>query len=149
MVGGFADVEAMYRIDGFLERNPNVLVPGVSIKKVEHLQTSKSNKGIGKDKMRKLTFVATAILCLAVYAPCQETRAKLTGLVTDATGAVVPNAPVEVVNTDTGAKVLVKSNGQGSYTAPFLQPGPYKIGVQMAGFKAYVHTGWSYRWRRP
>jgi hypothetical protein len=55
---------------------------------------------------------------------------------------VVPNAPVDVVNIDTGATVHVKSNGQGSYTAPFLAaPGNYKVSVQMAGFKAYVHTG--------
>ena len=92
--------------------------------------------------MRKLTFIAIAILCLAAYAPCQETRAKLTGLVTDPTGAVVPNAPVDVVNTDTGATVHVKSNSQGLYTAPFLAaPGNYKVSVQMPGFKAYLHTG--------
>jgi hypothetical protein len=93
--------------------------------------------------MRQLIFiVAIAILCLTASAPCQETRATLTGLVTDPTGAVVANAPVDVVNTDTGATVHVKSNGQGSYTAPFLAaPGNYKVSVQMAGFKAYVHTG--------
>src|SRR5215469_16546710 len=91
--------------------------------------------------MRKLTFIAIAILCLAPYAPCQETRAKLTGLVTDPSGAVVPNAPVEVVNVNTGAAVEVKSNDRGSYTAPFLQPGTYKVSVQMNGFKSYVHEG--------
>jgi hypothetical protein len=93
--------------------------------------------------MRKLIFiVAIAILCLTASAPCQETRATLTGLVTDPTGAVVPNVPVDVVNIDTGATVHVKSNGQGSYTAPFLAaPGNYKVSAQMAGFKAYVHTG--------
>lgn len=91
--------------------------------------------------MRKLTFIAIAILCLAAYAPCQETRAKLTGLITDSTGAVVPNAPVEVVNINTGATVVVKSNAQGSYTAPFLQPGTYKVSLQMTGFKSYVHAG--------
>ena len=82
-----------------------------------------------------------AILCVAAYAPCQQTRATLTGLVTDPTGAIVPNAPVEVINTETGAKVAVKSNGQGSYTVPFLEPGIYSISLQMAGFKAYLHTG--------
>ncbi len=95
-----------------------------------------------RNKMKKLTFIAIAILCLATYAPCQETRATLTGLITDVSGAVVPNATVDVVNIDTGATVHVKSNGQGSYTAPFLAaPGNYKVSVQMAGFKAYVHTG--------
>jgi hypothetical protein len=92
--------------------------------------------------MRKIIFiVAVAILCLTASAPCQETRATLTGLVMDPTGAVVPNATIKVVNADNGATVLVKSNSQGSYTAPFLQPGVYTISVQMNGFKAYRHTG--------
>jgi len=91
--------------------------------------------------MKQLILIAIAILGFATYAPCQETRATLTGLVADPTGAVVPNAPIEVVNVDTGATTHVKSNGQGSYTVPFLQPGNYKIRVQMEGFKAYLHTG--------
>ncbi len=92
--------------------------------------------------MKKLTFLAIAILCIAPYALSQETRATLTGLVTDPTGAVVPNAPVDVVNMDTGATVHAKANSQGSYTVPFLAaPGNYKISVTMTGFKAYVHTG--------
>jgi len=91
--------------------------------------------------MRKITLVAIVILCLAPYASCQETRATLTGLVTDPTGAVIPNAAITVVNTATGATVHVKSNARGSYTVPFLQPGPYKVSVQMEGFKAYLHSG--------
>lgn len=91
--------------------------------------------------MRKIALVAIVILCLGVYAPCQETRATLTGIVTDPTGAVVPGAAVTVVDTDTGATSNVKSNGRGAYTVPFLQPGHYKLSVQMAGFKAYVHSG--------
>ena len=91
--------------------------------------------------MRRLTFVAISIVCLAAYASGQQTRGTLTGLVTDPTGAVVPNAPVQVVNADTGATVTVKSNSQGSYVAPFLQPGNYKVSVQLAGFKTYLHTG--------
>ncbi|HTV09692.1 MAG TPA: carboxypeptidase regulatory-like domain-containing protein [Candidatus Aquilonibacter sp.] len=91
--------------------------------------------------MRKITFIAIVILCLGSYAPCQETRATLTGFVTDSTGAAIPGAAITVVNTATGATVHVKSNGQGTYTVPFLQPGPYKISAQMNGFKAYVHSG--------
>lgn len=91
--------------------------------------------------MKRLTLTAVAILSLATYAPCQETRATLTGLVADQTGAVVPNAPVDIVNTETGATVHAKSNGQGSYTVPFLAPGTYKVSVQMQGFKTYLHAG--------
>jgi hypothetical protein len=71
----------------------------------------------------------------------QETRATLTGRVIDPTGAIVPNAPIQVVDTDTGAKMTVQSNGQGDYTAPFLAPGTYSVTVSMAGFTTYVHTG--------
>ncbi len=91
--------------------------------------------------MRRFIFAVIAILCLAAYAPCQQTRATLTGLVTDPTGAVVPNAAIKIVNAETGATTLVKSNSRGSYTAPFLDPGVYTISVQMAGFKAYQHPG--------
>jgi hypothetical protein len=91
--------------------------------------------------MRKLTFIAIAILCLAAYAPCQVSRATLTGLVTDSSGAVVPNAAITVANVDTGATVGVKSNKQGAYTVPFLQPGVYKVSAEANGFKAYMHSG--------
>lgn len=91
--------------------------------------------------MRRFIVAIIAILCLAAYATCQQTRATLTGLVTDPSGAVVPNATIKVVNSATGATTVVKSNSRGSYTAPFLQPGVYTISVQMAGFKSYRHTG--------
>ena len=91
--------------------------------------------------MRRFTFAVVALLCLAAYASGQQTRATLTGLVTDPTGAVVPNAIIKIVNSETGATTLVKSNSRGSYTAPFLAPGVYAISVQMTGFKAYLHTG--------
>jgi hypothetical protein len=105
---------------------------------VKHDKLSEGGK---KSGMKKLTSIAIAILGLATYAPCQETRATLTGSVADQTGAVVPNAPVDIVNTDNGATVHAKSNGQGSYTVPFLAPGVYKVSVQMDGFKTYLHAG--------
>ncbi len=104
--------------------------------------TTKFNNGNwDKNKMRKLIFIAIVFLGFAASATCQEFRATLTGLVKDPSGAVVPAAAVKVVNTDTGATVIVKSNGKGSYTAPFLLPGPYSVSVEMDGFKTYLHTG--------
>lgn len=127
-------------IDGVYNVPQNALVP-MDFIKTKQFKTSKSNGYWEKTKMRKFAFIALVILCFCAYAPCQETRATLTGLVTDPTGAVVPNAVITVVDTATGATVHVKSNSQGSYTAPFLQPGVYTISAQIAGFKAYVHSG--------
>lgn len=90
---------------------------------------------------------ANVIKVLAIFAlvgtmaTAQETRSTLTGRVTDPSGAVIPGAAITITDTDTGAIIVVKSNGAGNYTAPFLTPGDYKVAVQMPGFKAYVHTG--------
>jgi Carboxypeptidase regulatory-like domain len=91
--------------------------------------------------MKRLFLVALALVSLAVNVYGQETRSTLTGRVIDPTGAIVPNAPIEVVDTDTGSKTTVQSNGQGDYTAPFLIPGTYSVRVSMTGFDTYVHSG--------
>ena len=46
----------------------------------------------------------------------------LTGTVTDASGAVVPEARIVAHNEDTGAEREVSTNGAGIYVAAFLQP---------------------------
>ena len=51
-----------------------------------------------------LVFFATAALCLA-----QSERGNITGVVTDATNAAVPNAPVKIVNMGTNAATSVMS----------------------------------------
>jgi hypothetical protein len=91
--------------------------------------------------MKRILMIALAFVSLATYAVGQETRATITGQVTDPTGAIVPNASINVVNMDTGFTTTVKSNGDGDYTVPFLLPGNYKVSVELAGFKSYVHTG--------
>lgn len=74
-----------------------------------------------------------------IYA--QNSRGSITGQVTDPTGAVVPNASVTVVSTDTGAVSHVKTTGDGFYTAPALLPGGYRISVNAPGFQAFERTG--------
>jgi len=91
--------------------------------------------------MKRFLAIVLAFASLTAVASAQETRASLTGRVTDPTGAIVPNAPITVTDTDTGAKTVVKSNSVGVYTAPFLIPGTYEISVSLPGFKSYVHGG--------
>jgi hypothetical protein len=57
----------------------------------------------------------------------------ITGTVTDTTGAVVPNATVTLIDTDTAATHTVSATGAGTYTAPFLQPGHYEVIVGAPG----------------
>ena len=62
------------------------------------------------------------------------TTGDITGTITDATGAVVPNAPVSARNIDTGAVVNTTTNGGGAYRFSLLKPGDYMVSVDMSGF---------------
>ncbi|MFT4112849.1 carboxypeptidase regulatory-like domain-containing protein [Silvibacterium sp.] len=68
--------------------------------------------------------------------------ASITGLVTDQTGAVVPNAHVTLHNPATGASYEGVSSGNGSYTIKLVKPGPgYIIDIEAPGFTKAEITG--------
>ena len=90
---------------------------------------------------RFLTFAASLLCIFLICAPqlnAQTGTAQLSGLVTDSTGAVLPNASVLIVNRDTGVSRPAQTNTQGKYAAPALQPGHYRITVEAKGFKTLV-----------
>ncbi len=60
---------------------------------------------------------------------------KVVGTVTDATGAVVPKAQVQLINNGTNAAQAVTSDGSGGFTFPAVNPGIYTITVKMTGFR--------------
>lgn len=74
-----------------------------------------------------------AILCVTP-AVAQTVTGSITGVVTDSSGAVVPNAQVTALNTGTGVKTQAKTNDAGAYTIRFLPIGPYTVSVAAAGF---------------
>jgi len=57
------------------------------------------------------------------------------GTVTDATGALVPDATVTLTSKETGRKQEVKTSGEGFYRLTELSPGSYTLSVEKAGFK--------------
>ncbi|MBM3783835.1 MAG: hypothetical protein FJW30_05710, partial [Acidobacteria bacterium] len=77
-------------------------------------------------------------LLLPLLAACaygQNITGALLGQVTDATGAAVAAAEVEVRNTETNQATKVRTGATGLYQANYLRPGPYEIVVSSAGFK--------------
>jgi Carboxypeptidase regulatory-like domain/TonB dependent receptor len=64
----------------------------------------------------------------------QAVTANLQGLVSDATGAVVPAVTITATNQDTGEKRSVQSNPEGFYRFNLLPRGPYEVRAQKAGF---------------
>jgi len=74
-------------------------------------------------------------------AEAQVSGATLSGVVTDTSGALVPNAAITITNTDTGTTRNVTSNTEGFYSAPNLNPGNYEVKVSAKGFSTSLQKG--------
>jgi Carboxypeptidase regulatory-like domain len=78
----------------------------------------------------------------ALVASAQTTgTATLLGTLTDSTGAVVAAANVTVVNKETSFTSTTRTNQEGYYFVPYLNPGTYQLSIEAAGFKRYVREG--------
>jgi hypothetical protein len=53
----------------------------------------------------------------------QETRATISGVITDAQGSAVPGASVVITNTEMNSSSRLLTNATGYYEAPLLLPG--------------------------
>ncbi len=80
--------------------------------------------------------VLILVLCLAGFAFAQSSTGTIQGTVADAQGAVIPNASVTITNQGTNRAITVTSNAEGLFSLPVLDPGPYKVEVQVTNFKA-------------
>lgn len=60
---------------------------------------------------------------------------QISGIVVDPHGAVVANAAVAVINTQTGASLTTSSDGEGRWVVSGVQPGPGRVSITMPGFK--------------
>lgn len=58
----------------------------------------------------------------------------LVGTVTDSTGAVIPSATIKVTQVGTGLERSVRTNEQGYFVVPSLQPSQYRLEVIAPGF---------------
>jgi hypothetical protein len=64
----------------------------------------------------------------------QTDTGRVTGTVSDATGSVLPNATITLINVDTGATQSRKTGGDGSFSFPALVRGHYRIETAASGF---------------
>jgi len=68
----------------------------------------------------------------------QDTRATITGRVTDAQDAIIADAKVVIASKGMGTRISMSTNTSGLYNAPFLLPGLYQITVEVPGFKKFI-----------
>jgi hypothetical protein len=87
------------------------------------------------------TLLVLLLCALPAAAFAQQETATISGTITDATGAIVPNAVVIVTNVQTGISVRTEATEAGTYVVPSLRPGDYSIAVERKGFQKTVRTG--------
>src|SRR5262245_49821575 len=88
---------------------------------------------------QSLAFALTLVFCNVVLG--QDTRATLSGLVTDSWQAAVVGAVAKLTRTDTGTVLDSVTNATGQYRFLFLNPGSYRLTVEMAGFRQFERSG--------
>jgi hypothetical protein len=95
-------------------------------------------------KLNRRSSLLLSLLLAEIFcqiAGAQTTQATITGLVTDATGAVVPGVKVTAANVATGVRAETVSSSTGNYVIPNLPPGTYDVNVSAAGFKSWTRSG--------
>ena len=85
--------------------------------------------------------VLLLLLSSAVAGAQAGSTAQISGTVRDTSGGVMPGADVSATQTETGFKRTVITDGAGAYTLTSLPIGPYKLDVNLQGFKSYSRTG--------
>src|SRR5580704_13954385 len=87
--------------------------------------------------------VAVALLMLMPWANAQDYRARVQGIVTDSSHAIVPGAQVVLLNTSTGIRVTRETNSAGQYLFDVVEPGSYSLECEHSGFSRFVQEAFT------
>src|SRR6516162_6635493 len=85
-----------------------------------------------------LGVILILIAAFCFHAEAQTATGILQGVVTDSSGAAVPEAKVTVENQRTGVPLSLLTTAEGRFVQPFLIPSEYRLTVEKAGFQKYV-----------
>jgi outer membrane receptor protein involved in Fe transport len=89
--------------------------------------------------LTRLALLFTGVCVL--FAPPRtnaQVTGQITGLVSDSSGSVVPNATIKAVNQATHQARTVGSGSDGFYTVPLVNPGVYQVTASISGFSTMV-----------
>jgi len=95
----------------------------------------------GSVRLFRRTWLLTLLLVVSTSATfAQSTLGDVSGVVTDPSGAAIPNVPVTLINVDTGVKMTTVTK-DGAYAIQAVPPGRYKIEASNPGFTTISITG--------
>ena len=89
-------------------------------------------------------FLMVGVLCATssvAFGQASAGTGSILGVVTDPSGAVIPEVEVTVRNVGTNAARVVQSNEAGRYEVVALQPGQYAVRASRSGFANLERTG--------
>jgi hypothetical protein len=87
----------------------------------------------------RATLICCALAGSALYA--QTSFGRISGSVTDASGAAIPGATIKIIDTETQTARTVETDGSGFYTVTNLPVGPYTLEASQKGFQTKQLTG--------
>jgi len=87
--------------------------------------------------LKKWVYLIAVLLLGTVVAFGQTETGQISGVVKDATGAVVPGAKITATSTATGIARTAVSSASGNYTIPALKPSTYNVVIEAKGFKKF------------
>jgi hypothetical protein len=88
--------------------------------------------------VRRLVWAAVVVVSLAGGARAQVVGANLSGRIVDQDGGTLPGVAVTITNKANGATQTVVTNEQGAFRVVALQPAPYQVKAELAGFGTAV-----------
>ena len=95
---------------------------------------------MGKRPFAIALVLLAVMLSLHTAISAQGTTSRVTGTVTDASGAAVSGASVTLTNDGTGVSLTTETSSAGSYVFDLIQAGSYSVSVEKQGFKKFVST---------
>ncbi|HEV2273648.1 MAG TPA: TonB-dependent receptor [Acidobacteriaceae bacterium] len=85
-------------------------------------------------------FILVLLMCVSAGMAQVQATGTISGHITDASGASLPGAKVQITERETGITSSTVTNATGYYSVPLLKPGDYSVQVEKNGFKTSLHS---------
>lgn len=89
---------------------------------------------------QKIFLIIIALIVFTEIANAQSGTTSVSGTVFDQQGRVISGATVTLTNAEKGFRRRATTNDIGTFSFPAIQPGLYRLEVEMNGFKKFVNN---------
>lgn len=91
--------------------------------------------------MRLMRYLLLTVIMITIPSLAQTPTGTISGTVTDSSGNAISNAVIAVTETSTNETLNSKTDAEGRYSVPFVNPGTYVVKAVGTGFRPASQTG--------